>query len=175
MMNQPPDGFGPGKERRKRGNEFWISEGSVELKVKILVQANCEASEHREMAATETRVREWFWWLILKEEVRAFAQWCIHCMISQIGERIPCPLATALHCLRPNEVVHADFLFMGESTEKDLQHMYCSYRMTLVATLGYIVAQVLIGTETLVQGGLKGTQSINVRMETTSKAMALCC
>lgn len=33
------------------------------------------------------------------------------------GERIPRPLSTALHLSKPNEVVHADFLYMGPDTD----------------------------------------------------------
>ena len=35
------------------------------------------------------------------------------------GEVVPRPLAHALHATRPNEVVHCDYLYMGEGIEND--------------------------------------------------------
>ena len=61
-------------------------------------------------------MREDFFWESLKKDVAQFVNSCIHCLATRARERIPRPLATALHAERPNEVLHMDYLFMGASS-----------------------------------------------------------
>lgn len=59
----------------------------------------------------------------MKQDVKEFLQACIHCIISKNSDRIPRPLATALHGEKTNEVVHAVFLYMGPSNCDDLAYV----------------------------------------------------
>lgn len=69
----------------------------------------------------------------MKKDSKEFIQSCIYRIISRNGERISRPLATALHGEKPNEVIHADFLYMGPAEENNLKYVLiikddiCSY------------------------------------------------
>lgn len=95
---------------------IWIPTDSTELIFKILVISHCGAMGHCGRDATESIVRENFDWGSITKDVHEFVQGCIHCIASRAGEKIPRPLAHALHGTRPNEVVHCDFLYMGDSS-----------------------------------------------------------
>ena len=96
---------------------IWIPVDATELILKVLVVSHCGAMGHRGRDATESIVRENFQWASITIDVHEFVQGCIHCISSRSGEKITRPLAHALHGTRPNEVVHCDYLYMGDSTE----------------------------------------------------------
>lgn len=106
----------------KGDDGMWRSEGRIvnpeeatQLKLRILVAAHCGAACHRGAFATERTVTDEFTWRALSQYGKGFTQICIHCIISRSVERVPRPLASALHAQRPNEVVHMDLLYMGLS------------------------------------------------------------
>ena len=45
----------------------------------------------------------------------AFVKQCLHCMDSKAGEKIPRPLGETVHGRRLGEVLHFDYLYMGDS------------------------------------------------------------
>ena len=100
----------------KKSGCIWILEDSLELQLKVLVASHCGSLRHRGRDATESTVREDFFWKSLKKDVAQFVNSCIHFLANRAGEHIPRPLATALHAERPNEVLHVDYLFMGASS-----------------------------------------------------------
>lgn len=108
--------------RRSEG-KIVIPREATQLKLSILVAAHCGSSGHRGAGATERKVRAEFSWPKLTQDVKEFVQGCIHCIISRSGERVPRPLASALHAQKPNEVVHMDFLYMGPSTKDELKYI----------------------------------------------------
>lgn len=59
----------------------------------------------------------------MTQEIREFTQSCIHCIIHKAGEHIPRPLPSAVHRKTPNEVAHADFLYMGPSEGTNLKYL----------------------------------------------------
>ena len=44
-----------------------------------------------------------------------FVKQCLHCMDSKAGEKIPRPLEETVHGTRSGEVLHFDFLYVGDS------------------------------------------------------------
>ena len=44
-----------------------------------------------------------------------FVKHCLHCMDSKTGEKIRRPLGETVHTTRPGEVLHFDFLYVGDS------------------------------------------------------------
>ncbi len=53
----------------------------------------------------------------MEKDVDQLVRGCFHCIVSRSGGIIPRPLAHGLHGERPNEVLHADFLYMGPGIE----------------------------------------------------------
>ena len=47
--------------------------------------------------------------------MREFVRQCLHCVDSRAGDVIPRPLGETVHGTTPNEVVHFDYLYVGES------------------------------------------------------------
>lgn len=59
----------------------------------------------------------------MKQNVREFTLAYIHCIVSKNGERISRPLAAAIHRNRPNQVVHADFLYMCPAKGSNMKYL----------------------------------------------------
>lgn len=57
------------------------------------------------------------------EDIRAFVNECVHCVVYRTVEKIARPLALALHRATPNDAVHMDFLYIGEAKESDVKHV----------------------------------------------------
>ena len=54
----------------------------------------------------------------MEHDIDALVRSCLHCIVTRAGEIVPPrPLGLALHGIRPNEVVHMDFLYMGAGKE----------------------------------------------------------
>lgn len=98
-----------------RKNGKMVIPDDDELKLKILVASHCGPNGHRGKESTESIIRENFSWEGIKSDIDVFGKSCIHCIVTRSGEIIPRPLGSALHASRPNEVIHMDFLFMGDS------------------------------------------------------------
>ena len=100
-------------------NRIWIPEGNADTKRKLMVLAHCGISGHRGVLATQSVIKEQFFWKGLENDVRSFINGCIHCLVSRSGETIPRPLGSQLHGKSPNEVLHMDFLYMGNSSNDE--------------------------------------------------------
>lgn len=103
----------------RRGGLIWIPPANSELKLRILVVSHCGSMGHQERNATLSVVREDFDWDGVAGDVTALVRGRLHCLVTRTGERVPRPLGHAMHGDRPKEVVHLDFLFMGESSEHE--------------------------------------------------------
>ena len=51
----------------------------------------------------------------METQVRDFVRQCLHCADSRAGETVPRPLGETVHGTMPGEVVHFDYLYVGES------------------------------------------------------------
>ena len=47
--------------------------------------------------------------------MREFVRQCLHCADSRAGDVVPRPLGETVHGTTPNEVVHFDYLYVGDS------------------------------------------------------------
>lgn len=112
---------GDGVQRIK--GKVIVPKNATDLKLQILTAAHCGSSGHRGAGATANKVGAEFHWDSMTTDVKEFTQACLHCIVSRNGERIPRPLATALHGKTPNEVVHMDFLYMGVAAEQDFKYL----------------------------------------------------
>lgn len=96
---------------------IWIPASVTKLKLRIAVDADCGERGHRAFAATIYIISQNYWWTEMKQNIREFTQSCTHCIVSRNGEQVPCPLGSALHGERPNDVVNFDVPYMGPSEE----------------------------------------------------------
>jgi len=101
----------------KKGNCIWIPGQDLELQLKVMVCSHCGVIGHRDKDATKSIIQETFWWPTIDKDVEEMVRKCYHCIVTPTGEIVPRPLGHALHGERPNEVVHMDFLFMGNGLE----------------------------------------------------------
>ena len=100
----------------KRNGRRWIPSEDLDLQLKLLVTSHRETIGHRGRDATMSIILEGFWCSSIKQDTSEFVGLCLHRMITRAGKVIPRPMSHALHGERPNEVLHADFLYMGSGT-----------------------------------------------------------
>jgi hypothetical protein len=86
-----------------RDGAVWIPE-SGDLQQRLCVVAHAGASGHRGARTTAKALREHFWWPSLDQDVAAFVQGCLHCMVTA-GGKVPRPHGETLVATRPNEVI----------------------------------------------------------------------
>ncbi len=48
-------------------------------------------------------------------DIKAFVQSWLVCILSASGSKVPRPLGQQIHCTRVSELLHFDFLYIGES------------------------------------------------------------
>ena len=53
--------------------------------------------------------------------MREFVRHCLHCADTRSGDVVPRPLGETVHGTAPNEVVHFDYLYVGDSCPKLLK------------------------------------------------------
>ena len=97
----------------KERGRIWVPSSDLELQLRVLVVSHCGTIGHRGKDATLSILLESFWWPDISEDVNGFVKGCLHCLLTRTGDMVPRPLAHALHGTKPNEVIHADFLYMG--------------------------------------------------------------
>ena len=102
---------------------IWVPADDTDMKLRILVASHCGSMGHRGATATASVIAEEFVWEGMSLDCRAFVNRCLHCTVSRAGEMVPRPHAHALHGERPNEVIHADYLYMGPSAKKELKYV----------------------------------------------------
>ena len=54
-------------------------------------------------------------WFRMEVHVTEFVKQCLHCMDSKAGVKIQRPLGETVHESRPGEVLHFDYLYVGDS------------------------------------------------------------
>ena len=94
---------------------FWIPDGAKRLQARLMVCAHMTESGHRGPAATLARLRPYCVWSGMEGGVREFVRQCLHCADSKSGTIIPRPLAELRHGTVVGEVLHFDFLHLGDA------------------------------------------------------------
>lgn len=98
----------------------WIPPECDELKLKLLTVAHAGNNGHRGVEATRNILSEHFKWSGMREDVHDFVGECLLCLLAKTGEKIPRPLSLTLHGTRPNEVLHFDYLYLGEGSSGNM-------------------------------------------------------
>ena len=96
-------------------NVLWIPSSDNQLHIRLMICAHMRDAGHRGVAATLVRLREYCVWQGMETQARDFVRQCLHCADSRAGETVPRPLGETVHGTIPGEVVHFDYLYVGES------------------------------------------------------------
>lgn len=94
---------------------LWIPGDAKKLQTRLMVCAHMKDAGHRGTVATFQRLSEYCCWFRMEDHVSEFVKQCLHCMDSKAGEKVPRPLGETVHGTSPGEVVHVDYLYVGES------------------------------------------------------------
>jgi Integrase zinc binding domain len=98
-------------------NALWIPERAVELQLSSCVEAQCRSVGHRAYEATLGAIKEYVAWTTMAKDVKVFVQNCLHCVATVTRDKVPRPLGTQLHAIKPSEILHFDFLYIGLSRD----------------------------------------------------------
>ncbi len=97
-------------------NKIWIPTEASEMQLILILIAHTGTAGHRGVEATLDILKQSYHWKYMHNDVHEFVKGCLHCVGTRTGELIPRPLLSRMHAASPNELVHFDYLYMGEST-----------------------------------------------------------
>ncbi|KAG3206635.1 hypothetical protein PC128_g578 [Phytophthora cactorum] len=96
--------------------EEWIPDDAVELQVRICIVGHFGVAGHRGVATTLEKIANEVFWKNIEKDIEFFVRRCLHCASTLGGPPQPRLLGEAMHAERPNELIHWDYLYMGDST-----------------------------------------------------------
>ena len=96
-------------------NVLWIPSSDKPPQIHLMACAHMRDARHRGVAVTLVRLQEFCVWPGMEIQVREFVRQCPHCADSREGDVVPRPLGEMVHGTTPNEIVHSDYLYEGES------------------------------------------------------------
>lgn len=99
-----------------------IPQDTFELQLRILVIAHFRRGGHPGCDARHQAVAAHFYLESLWQDVATFVNFCLLCMATTGGRRVPRPMAHAIHAKKRKKVIHFDFLLVVESRAV-LQHI----------------------------------------------------
>lgn len=95
--------------------KIWIPTDASNLQLSIICVAHTGHMGHRGADATLSTIRENYSWKFMKEDVNIFVKNCLGCICTRSGKHVPRPLMSTFHASKPNELLHFDYLYMGQS------------------------------------------------------------
>ena len=119
-----PPAPGTGWKQQQEGSDtvwkndsgmYYIPDDDEELQLRICVAAHCGLGGHRGLTSTMQIIKSKVSWSTMEADVRAFVQSCLVCVLSAGGMKVPRPLGQQVHAQRVSELLHFDFLYIGES------------------------------------------------------------
>jgi Integrase core domain len=108
---------------RMMTNALWIPERAVELQPRSCVEGRCRIAGHRAYEATLGEIKEYVAWTTMAKDVKISVQNYLHSVATIPGDKVPRPLGTQLHAIKPNEILHLDFLYLGLSRDGKYQYL----------------------------------------------------
>lgn len=100
---------------RNNSEKLYTPTKDTELQLRICVAALGRMGGHRGCTATKAIIQEKVYWSTMNADVDAFCQDCFVCIVSASGQKIPRPMDHQQHAERVSELLHFDFLYVGES------------------------------------------------------------
>ncbi|KAK1929994.1 Transposon Tf2-8 polyprotein [Phytophthora citrophthora] len=118
----PPAGFD-----RSESDSLWrspegkirIPDAAVDLQIRTCFVGHSGVAGHRGSEVIMKQISERFVWKDMKRDTEHFVQRCLHCASTLGGPPQQRLLGEAMHTEHPNELIHWDFLYMGECDTGD--------------------------------------------------------
>ena len=96
---------------------IWVPPAEKSLHVRLMACAHMQEAGHRGICATMHRLGADCVWEGMKEDVAEFVQQCLNCVDSRAGNVVPRPLGEILYGTEVGEVLHFDYLKLGDSDD----------------------------------------------------------
>ena len=97
---------------------LWVPEEEHEL-ARIIVCAHMQDPRHRSVRATTHRLGAYCAWDNMEKDIAKFVRQCLHCVDSKAGNAMRRPLGDQVHGTEVGDVLHFDYLSLGESDAID--------------------------------------------------------
>ncbi|KAG3090539.1 hypothetical protein PI125_g17673 [Phytophthora idaei] len=95
-------------------NRLWTPTNAKELLARIFVVAHCGSQGHRGQESMVLTLKERFYIVKLEDKVAKFVRQCMLCKHFKGPRQIPRPYGPLMKPTNRNEIVHWDFLSLGE-------------------------------------------------------------
>ena len=99
---------------------LWVPEEGRELQARLMVCAHMQDAGHRGVRATTHRLGAYCAWDNMEKDIAKFIRQCLHCTDSKAGNALPRPLGDLVHGTEVGDVLHFDYLSLGESDAIDM-------------------------------------------------------
>ena len=94
---------------------LWVPEEERELQARLMVCAHMQDAGHRGV-----RLGAYCAWDNMEKDIAKFIRQCLHCTDSKAGNAVPRPLGDLVHGTKVDDVLHFDYLSLGESDAIDM-------------------------------------------------------
>ena len=101
---------------RNLKGKLYVPNQDEELQLRMAVSAHSGFGGHRGYTTTLEILKEKLHWDNMEGDVKSFVNGCLVCLLSSSGNHVRRPLGTQIHAERVGELLHFDFLYVGEST-----------------------------------------------------------
>ena len=101
---------------RNLNGKIYIPKEDQDMQLRIAVSAHCGLGGHRGCTTTHDILKEKVYWEGMEEDIKAFVQGCLVCLLSSSGEKVRRPLGSQIHAEKVGELLHFDYLYIGESS-----------------------------------------------------------
>lgn len=96
---------------------IYVPNNTQGLTLRFLVTAHCGKDGHRGASVTKSHILPHFTWSRLHNDVSAFCNGSPHCVTTSGGIRLPRPYIHRMHAEKSNELLHVDYLYIGDGEE----------------------------------------------------------
>ena len=96
-----------------------IHSDSLRLRLCVIAHAGCN-SGHLGFNTALALLKDRVYWVGMDDDLRKICSSCLHCLPTRKGFRIPRPLGTACHGVKPNQVLHFDYLYVAPAFDNSL-------------------------------------------------------
>ena len=99
---------------------LWVPEEERELQARLMACAQMQDAGHRGVRATTHRLGAYCAWDNMEKDIAEFIRKCLHYTDSKAGNAVPRPLGDLVHGTEVSDVLHFDYLNLGESDAIDM-------------------------------------------------------
>ena len=98
---------------------LWVPEEERELQARLMVCAHMQDTGHHAVRATTHSLGAYYAWDNMEKDIAKFVRQCLHCIDSKADNAMPRPLGDLVYGTEVGEVLHFDYLCLGESETLD--------------------------------------------------------